>query len=198
MTGACEGDGAGISATGGGNIFYKITPGLTGTLDLQSRFLRRAARRAPGEHHAVLAVLSRDARLLSPGRRRISSSAAVRSGARPYDRQSNNARPFFSRNIGLVNGRPVSLIAGGKLSGEYGGFDIGALSVLTDETPTRRARCCRSRASTRRCSRSRKVGFIFTNGDPTGQHAQYRRRRRLPVSRRHDFGGKIVQADFYL
>jgi len=32
--------------------------------------------------------------------------------------------PFFSRNIGLVNGRPISLVGGGKVSGEYGGINM--------------------------------------------------------------------------
>ena len=102
------------------------------------------------------------------------------------DRQSSNARPFFSRNLGLVQGKPVSLIAGGKLSGEYGGFNIGALSVLTDETPTI--------AGPGAFGRARDPPDIFAvqcrlhlhQWRSDGSHAQHRRRRGLPISRHDD------------
>ena len=50
--------------------------------------------------------------------------------------ESVNGRPFFSRNIGLVNGEPVDIVAGGKLSGQYGGFGVGGLLVATEGTDT--------------------------------------------------------------
>ena len=82
---------------------------------------------------------------------------------------SNNGRPFFSRNIGLVQGRPVSLIVGDKLSGQFGGFDIGAFSVLTDETPTGEGGQILSVARvTHPIFAESKFGFVVTNGDPTG------------------------------
>jgi len=41
---------------------------------------------------------------------------------------------FFSRRIGLVNGQPQPIIGGGKLTGQAGRFDTGALYVRTAET----------------------------------------------------------------
>jgi hypothetical protein len=35
-----------------------------------------------------------------------------------FDREGNNGRPFFSRDLGLMNGRPVILVGGGKISGQ--------------------------------------------------------------------------------
>ncbi|MEQ1855407.1 MAG: DUF5916 domain-containing protein [Longimicrobiales bacterium] len=40
---------------------------------------------------------------------------------------------FFSRQIGLQNGRTVPILGGGRLTGKIGPFDVGALSIQTDE-----------------------------------------------------------------
>ena len=90
-------------------------------------------------------------------------------GRSSQDRVSNNGRPFFSRNIGLVQGRPVSLPVGDKLSGQFGGFDIGAFSVLTDKTPAgRNGQILSVARATHPIFAESKFGFVFTNGDPTG------------------------------
>ena len=65
------GDGAGISGTAGGNHLLPGHSGADRHAHLQPGLLGRAARRAAGEHDAVLALLSRDTRLLSPGRRQF-------------------------------------------------------------------------------------------------------------------------------
>jgi hypothetical protein len=40
---------------------------------------------------------------------------------------------FFSRRIGLQGGQPVPIVGGGRLTGKLGPFDVGALSIQTDE-----------------------------------------------------------------
>jgi hypothetical protein len=97
-----------------------------------------------------------------------------------------------------VTGRPVSLVVGDKLSGQFGGFDVGAFSVLTDETPTGKGGQLLSVARvTHPILAESKVGFVFTNGDPTGLtnntvaglDFQYRDSKFL--------GDKVLQADAY-
>ena len=39
---------------------------------------------------------------------------------------------FHSRRIGLSNGRPVPMVAGGRLTGRAGGFEIGLLNMRTE------------------------------------------------------------------
>lgn len=46
---------------------------------------------------------------------------------------------FFSRQIGLSNGQPVPVVAGGRLTGKAGPFSIGALNIQTDDNPSARA-----------------------------------------------------------
>jgi hypothetical protein len=40
---------------------------------------------------------------------------------------------FFSRRIGLQEGRPVPILGGGRLTGKLGPFDIGVLDIQTEE-----------------------------------------------------------------
>lgn len=191
-----EGDGAGVSATGGGNIFYKVTPGLTGTLTFNPDFSDAPldVREVNTTRFSLFLPETRDFFLQDAGNFEF--------GGRPFrrtanDRQSNNARPFFSRNLGLVQGKPVSLIAGGKVSGEYGGFNIGALSVLTDETSLAPGQVLSVARVTHQVFSQSNVGFIFTNGDPTGLSRntvagadfQYRDTMTIP--------GKTAMADFF-
>ena len=40
---------------------------------------------------------------------------------------------FFSRRIGLQSGDAVPILAGGRLTGKIGAFDVGALNIQTDD-----------------------------------------------------------------
>ena len=42
---------------------------------------------------------------------------------------------FFSRRIGLQEGRTVPIVGGGRLTGKVGNFSIGALNMQTDDAP---------------------------------------------------------------
>ena len=43
---------------------------------------------------------------------------------------------FFSRRIGLQAGQVVPILAGGRLTGKAGAFDVGVLNIQTDDEPT--------------------------------------------------------------
>lgn len=78
--------------------------------------------------------------------------------------------PFFSRRIGLFEGRQVPIDVGGKVNGRAGGASFGALVVRTrdvDTLPT---------ANTMGVVRMKQnvlgestIGFIATGGDPIGR-----------------------------
>ena len=42
---------------------------------------------------------------------------------------------FYSRQIGLQDGEPIPILAGGRITGKIGSFDVGGLSIQTDDHP---------------------------------------------------------------
>lgn len=82
--------------------------------------------------------------------------------------QSPNGRPFFSRRIGIVDGQNVPIDGGVKLSGEFAGFEIGALSTLTGEVDDITSQNLSVARVTRDVFGHSRIGVIGTVGDPTG------------------------------
>jgi hypothetical protein len=183
-----------------GNAFYKITPDLTGTLTVNPDFsdspldiLQVNTTRFNLFYPETRDFFLQDTATFEFGGRGLSTGG--RGNNYPYP--TENASPFFSRNIGLAGTLPVSLIAGTKLSGEYAGFGIGGLSVVTNGTGDTQHSQVLSVARITRPVGESKMGVIFTNGDPTGLSKntlwggdfQFRDSNFRP--------GKILQSDFF-
>ena len=183
------------SVTAGGNAFYKVTPSLTNTLTVNPDFSD-----APLD---IRQVNTTRFSLFTPETRDffLQDVAAFEFGGRSFgrnsaDRSSNNGRPFFSRNIGLVQGRQVSLPVGDKLSGRLAGFDVGAFSVLTDTTPTdQKGQVLSVARATHPLFSESKFGFVFTNGDPTGLTDNTVAGADFQYRNSTLFGNKVLQAD---
>ena len=43
---------------------------------------------------------------------------------------------FYSRRIGLQDGAPIPILAGGRITGKVGSFDVGAVTIQTDDDPS--------------------------------------------------------------
>lgn len=143
------------------NIFYKITPSLTGSLTFNTDF----------------ADAPLDARQVNTGRFDLffpetrdfflQDVASFEFGGNVFA-DSVNGLPFFSRRIGIVEGRPVDIVAGAKVSGKLGPANVGALAVRTGGDGGFSGQYLGSaRASFQVLSES-KIGAIFTYGDPAG------------------------------
>jgi hypothetical protein len=189
-----EGEDTGISFTAGGNAFYKITPALTGTLTVNPDFSDAPldVRQVNTSRFSLFFPETRDFFLQDAGAFEFGGLNFARDGD---DRDINNGRPFFSRNIGLVDGVPVSIIGGGKVSGEYGGFGIGGLSVYTDRTETAPGQLLSAFRVTRPMLEQSRLGFVFTNGDPTGETRNSV--AGTDFQYRDTFGDKTVLADVF-
>ena len=105
------------SADVGIDMAYNITPSLRGVATVNTDF-------AETEVDQRLVNLTRFP-LFLPERRTF-----FLDGATFFDLPFN---AFFSRRIGLVDGQPQPIIGGGKLNGQAGKNDIGALYVRTAE-----------------------------------------------------------------
>ncbi len=140
------------------DAFYKITPGLTGSLTVNTDFST-----AQVDNRQV--NLTRFA-LFYPEKRNFFLQD---SDIFEFGHIDQNGRPFFSRRIGLdVNGQPVGIRAGAKLSGRVGRWNIGALSIRQDasaDSPASTATVARVSANVLEESTA---GVIVTHGNPQG------------------------------
>jgi hypothetical protein len=185
----------GFGATAGGNAFYKITPALTGTLTVNPDFSDAPldVRQVNTSRFDLFFPETRDFFLQDAGAFEFGGI----NFADKDDDDVNNGRPFFSRNIGLVDDVPVSILGGGKISGEYAGFGIGGLSVYTDRTRTASRQLLSAFRITRPVFEQSRLGFVFTNGDPTGQSENTVAGADFQYRRSDLFGGKTLRADFF-
>ncbi|HUQ53977.1 MAG TPA: carbohydrate binding family 9 domain-containing protein [Gammaproteobacteria bacterium] len=120
------------------DVFYRFTPSLNGALTINTDFsatevdarqvnLTRFNLFFPEKRDFFLA----DADLFQFGR--ISGNGSNDSNEATSQPSRENARPFFSRRIGLsASGTPVDIEYGGKLSGRVGRFSLGSLAISQD------------------------------------------------------------------
>ena len=151
------------------DLFYKVTPALNASLTLNTDFsstevddrqvnLSRFGLFFPERRDFFL----QDADIFEFGR--ISTREQGSPFARPL---AENARPFFSRTIGLsARGQPVDLQAGGKLSGRVGRWTLGALAIQQDEFEGVEAGNLFVGRMAANVLEESAVGFIVTDGDP--------------------------------
>ena len=155
------------------DVYYKVTPGLNASLTFNTDF-------SATEADARQVNLSRFS-LFYPEKRAfflresdIFEFGRIKGGNVPatinptFSRPSmENGRPFFSRRIGLgSDSEPVDLIAGGKLSGRIGGFNVGALAIRQDEQPSVDARNLFVARAVANVLEESSLGLIATSGDP--------------------------------
>jgi hypothetical protein len=192
------GEDTGISFSGGGNAFYRITPALTGTLTYNPDFSDAPldARQVNTTRFSLFFPETREFFLQDAGRFEFGGRGFTRGGDA---RVENNGRPFFSRNLGLVGGQPVSIVGGTKLSGELAGFGVGVLSVLTDSTPDADGQILSVARISHPVFDESQLGVIVTHGDPTGATTNTVAGIDFQHRDSNFWGGNVFQADaFYL
>ncbi len=147
-----------------GNLFYKITPNLTATLTANPDFSNTPLdnRRINTTRFALFFPETRDFFL--------QDASAFEFGGRSFQVDPNGSA-FVSRNIGLVDGLPVSIVAGGKLSGTIGDWNVGAFSALADGLVGSDSQVLSVVRVSHPVLAESKIGVMFTNGDPTGNSA---------------------------
>lgn len=152
----------------GFDLFYKLTPGLTLSLTLNTDF-------SEAEVDDAQVNLTRFS-LFFPEKRQFFLEDAPNFAVDGLTPTSGPLViiPFFSRRIGIADdGKTVDLIGGGKLSGRIGKYRLGLLSVQTQErdpVPGENFSVIRVK---RDMGRQASIGLIATrrtpeNGDATG------------------------------
>ena len=191
------------------DVFYKITPQLNASLTLNTDFsaaevdsrqvnLTRFSLFFPERRDFFI----RDSDIFEFGQigsGGFDQSAGAGNPAVP-NASSQNARPFFSRRIGLSpTGSPIDINGGAKLSGRVGNWNVGTLLISQDEDESiglEAQEIFVGRAALNVLAESQ-LGVIATSGDPqsntdnslVGVDFRYRNSR-LP-------GGRAVQGNVF-
>ncbi len=145
-----------------GNIFYRITPSLTGTLTLNTDFSDSPLdeRQVNTGRFSLFFPETRDFFLQD----RTIFEFGGRAMTPPLT--AINGLPFFTRKIGIVDDEIVDLIAGGKLSGRIGNLNVGALSVRMDNSENINAETLSVARLSAEVLEESRIGTILTHGDP--------------------------------
>jgi hypothetical protein len=142
------------------NVFYKITPNLTGALTLNTDF-------SATEVDNRQVNLSRFSLFFPEKRDFFLQDVDIFS----FGGLSQNGIPFYSRRIGLssTTGQPVDIDTGVKLTGRVGDWNVGGLVVQQgDQTGLDGQTVFVGRATANVLGESN-VGVIFTQGDPNSE-----------------------------
>ncbi|MHC4895953.1 MAG: DUF5916 domain-containing protein [Planctomycetota bacterium] len=150
----------------GGDIRYRITPALDLRLTVNTDF-------AETEVDDRQINLTRFP-LFFPEKRDFFLEDAGVFEFGPQERGRNDLIPFFSRRIGLdEDGEEIDLLAGAKLTGRAGDWNIGALTVLQDDhndVPEKGLGVLRTSYN---LGGENAVGMIVTGGQPTARGDAY-------------------------
>ncbi len=190
------------------DVFYKITPQLNASLTLNTDFsaaevdsrqvnLSRFNLFFPEKRDFFI----RDADIFEFGQIGSGRATGLRDGnAALPGSAAQNARPFFSRRIGLsASGEPVGINYGGKLSGRVGDWNLGTLLISQEadvSSGVEEKELFVGRAVLNVGAESQ-LGMIATDGDPRsntdnsllGVDLRYRNSR-LP-------GGNTIQGSLF-
>ncbi|MBI1394172.1 MAG: hypothetical protein GC152_15690 [Alphaproteobacteria bacterium] len=175
------------------NVFYKVTSSLTASATYNPDFSDAPldARQVNTGRFSLFFPETRDFFL--------QDNSIFEFGGRNFQ-DNKNGLPFFTRNIGIVDGSPVDIIGGGKLSGKAGPVSLGLITSYTDDFVDGRGDVVEGQLlSAGRISMpvlaESKLGVAFTSGDPTGRATntvagadfQYRNSTRWPGQLFADF-----------
>lgn len=147
----------------GGDIFYNITPGLRLTTTINTDF-------AETEVDNRQINLTRFPLFFPEKRAFFLENAGVFNFGRTAGRQEELI-PFFSRRIGLLGGQEVPILAGAKLTGKAGRYDIGAIAIRTRQTFFTEAKNYVVGRVKRNFLKQSYFGGIYTEGDPANRES---------------------------
>ncbi len=149
------------------NVFYKITPNLTGAVTFNTDFSATEVdnRQVNLSRFSLFFPEKRDFFLQDVD---IFSFGGRGGGGGGFGNNQNGI-PFYSRRIGLSSaGQPVDIDAGVKLTGRVGQFSVGALAVQQGESANLDAQNVFVGRAAANVLGESSVGVIFTSGNPTG------------------------------
>jgi hypothetical protein len=153
------------------DVFYNITPSLKLTATFNTDFGETEvdARQINLPRYSLLFPEKRSFFLQGAGVFNFASTGPEPAGGIPP--AGADVYPFFSRQIGLLNGEEVPIEAGVKLTGTVGRTDVGLLTVRTGDLPIVTEKNFLVGRVKRNLFAQSYVGAIYTAGDPELGHS---------------------------
>ncbi len=183
------------------DAFYRLTPSLNAALTINTDFsatevdnrqvnLTRFNLFFPEKRDFFL----NDSDLFQFGN--ISGFAGGNNAASGASQQ--NARPYFSRKLGLsATGQPVDIEVGARISGRQGRFNIGTLAIRQDAVGDVAASDLLITRLSANVLEDSQVGFIFTDGDPTSNLDNSVMGADFQYVNNEFMGDRILQGDLF-
>ncbi|MCK5102005.1 MAG: carbohydrate binding family 9 domain-containing protein, partial [Cyclobacteriaceae bacterium] len=152
----------------GGDVFYQVGSGMNAALTINTDF-------AQTEVDSRQVNLTRFA-LFFPEKRNFFLDGAnyFNFGFNGDDQNRNgtNMIPYFSRRIGLdADGDPIPIVAGLKIAGQAGNWNVGALNI-TDKTDSTYRNFSVARV-THNVGKQSYIGFLGTIGNAVGAESNW-------------------------
>lgn len=167
----------------GGEITYSITPNLRGALTFNTDF-------AETDVDSRQINLTRFPLYFPEQRSFFLEGSSVFQFA-----PSSGVAPYFSRRIGLANGRPVPIRVGARVIGRIGETDIGFLQVRTGAHEGLPAEDFTVGRILQSISRESTIGLIYTRRDTEGEELPARQTlgADIELNTSHFMGNKNLQ-----
>ena len=155
------------------DVYYKLTPSINGSVTFNTDFSATEVdnRQVDLSRFSLFFPEKRDFFLRESDIFEFGGIGGLNMSQTVSRPDRENARPYFSRRIGLnAAGAPVSLEMGAKVTGRYGRYNFGLMSLRQEEDVTADGVVDASTLTVARVSANildeSNIGFIGTMGDP--------------------------------
>tara|TARA_R110000824_G_scaffold336_1_gene1826 strand:+ start:252476 stop:254644 length:2169 start_codon:yes stop_codon:yes gene_type:complete len=151
------------------DVFYRLTPSLNAALTINTDFSATEVdnRQVNLTRFNLFFPEKRDFFLNDADLFQFGSIGGGNNNQATSQGSRQNARPFFSRNIGIdQNGSPVDIEYGGRVSGRVGRWNIGTLAVRQDKSGLVDSSSLFVARMSANVLDESSLGFIITDGDP--------------------------------
>ncbi len=181
------------------DAFYRLTPSLNAALTLNTDFSATEVdnRQVNLTRFNLFFPEKRDFFLKDSDLFQFGNIGGIAGGNNATSGGSReNARPYFSRKLGLSEtGAPVDIDYGGRISGRIGRWNIGTLAIHQDEFAAVGASDLLVARMSANVLSDSTVGFIYTDGDPTSDVDNSVIGTDFQYVNNNFIGDRILQAD---
>lgn len=146
---------------GGVTASYDFSPALTGILTFNPDFSEAEAQSLQINLTPYALYLPENRSFFTEGSNFFTFGSGLADDIIPF-------YPFYSRQVGLVNGAVVPIDGGAKLVGQSGALSIGALDIQTASSGASSAQNLLAGRIAYALDSELQVGGLVTHGDPTG------------------------------